>query len=301
VQPHDVTTPDGRHLEVLSGGDPDGFPWFFHGGSPSAAVPYAPMLDAAAEAGLRWITCSRPGYGASSPRLPAQGPPRFADDVADTAAILDALGLDEFVTLGWSGGGPRALGCAALLPQRCRAATSLAGVAPRHAADLDWSGAMAPENVAEYAAADAGAEAYEAYLVADFLPVLQAGPEQLEAAMGELFTDADRAVLDEAMLAWMVAVFERAGAQGVVGVRDDGLACVADWGFDPASISVPTAIWQGDADAMVPLNHGRWLAEHVPGTRVHLLPDAGHLLVATHLDEALAELRELAGLPALRA
>ncbi len=152
----EVTTPDGRTLEVLLGGDPEGFALVFHGGSPSAAVPYAPFDDAATAAGLRLITYSRPGYGASSPRRSEQGAPRFADDVADTAAILDHLGVEEFVTLGWSGGGPRALGCAALLPDRCRAAASLAGVAPRHAPDLDWSAGMAPENVAEYATADQG-------------------------------------------------------------------------------------------------------------------------------------------------
>ncbi len=292
----EITTPDGRALEVMLGGDPDGFPWVYHGGSPSAAVPYAPLDDAASTAGLRLITFSRPGYGASTPRGADAPPPRFADDVADTTTILDALGVDSFVTLGWSGGGPRALGCAALLPGRCRAATSLAGVAPRHAAGLDWSAGMAPENVAEYAAAAAGAATYEAYLVEEFLPVMDASPDDLAAAMGELFTDADRAVLTPAVTQWMAQLFTRAAAQGVVGVRDDGLACVAEWGFDPAAIAVPTAVWQGDADAMVPFAHGEWLAATVPGTRAHLLPGAGHLLVVTSLEEALTELRELGGL-----
>ena len=295
----DVPTPDGRTLEVVTGGDPAGFPLVFHGGSPSAAVPYAPLLHAAASAGLRLVTFSRPGYGASSPRAADQGPPRFADDVADTVTVLDHLGIDTFVTLGWSGGGPRALGCAALLPDRCRAAASLAGVAPHHAPDLDWSAGMAPENVAEYAAATAGREEYAAYLTAEFLPVMEATPDDLAASMGELFTDADRAALDAPMLAWMVELFRHAAAQGITGVLDDGLACVSEWGFDPATITVPTSIWQGDADAMVPFAHGEWLATHVPGARAHLLPGAGHLLVATHVDEALAELGELAGLTGL--
>jgi len=37
----EVRTDDGRTLEVLTGGDPDGLPWLYHGGSPTAAVPFA--------------------------------------------------------------------------------------------------------------------------------------------------------------------------------------------------------------------------------------------------------------------
>ena len=59
------------------------------------------------------------------------------DCAADVAAILDHLGADQFVTAGRSGGGPHALACAALLPDRCLAAASLAGPAPRRAEGLD--------------------------------------------------------------------------------------------------------------------------------------------------------------------
>lgn len=292
----DVTTPDGRTLEVLVEGDPDGFPWLYHSGSPSAAVSYPPFDEAAHRAGLRLITFSRPGYGGSSPRPHPPGGPRFAHDVADAVTVLDHLGVEEFVTLGWSGGGPRALACAALLPGRCRAATTLAGVAPHDGAGLDWSAGMAPENVAEYAAAAAGPEAYAAYLEAEFMPVLQATADDLVEAMGGLLTPVDAAVLTPAYAAWLAADFARAGAQGVVGVRDDGLAAVSPWGFDLASITVPVSVWQGCEDAMVPFAHGQWLAQHVPGARSHLLDDEGHLSLAGRIDELLADLRDLAGL-----
>lgn len=292
-----VTTPDARSLEVLTGGDPEGRTWLFHAGSPSAAVPHAAIDDAAAALGLRMVTWSRPGYGASTPRdLPSDGP-RFVDDVADAVTILDHLGAEEFVTLGWSGGGPRALGCAALLPDRCRGAASLAGIAPRDAADLDWSAGMAPENVAEYAAAQAGATAYAAYLTAEFLPVLNAGPEDLVAGLGELLTPVDRRALaeDPGFAGYLAESFRRAAAQGVRGVRDDGLACVAPWGFDPTAIRVPVAVWQGRQDAMVPHAHGVWLAEHVPGAQAHLLDDEGHVSLVHRLPEILTDLVRISG------
>src|SRR3954449_7850476 len=133
----EVQTRDGRSLEVLTGGDPSGFPLLYHGGSPSAVVRFEPMERAAVDAGLRLITYSRPGYGGSTARpRPA---PVVADDVAASEDVLSALGVDRFVTVGWSGGGPRALGCAALLPG-CLAAVSLAGIAPHDAPGLDWKG-----------------------------------------------------------------------------------------------------------------------------------------------------------------
>jgi pimeloyl-ACP methyl ester carboxylesterase len=68
------------------------------------------------------------------------------------ARILAELGLDRFVTR-WSGGGPHALACAALLPDRCDAAASLAGVAPFDAEGLDFMAGMGAENVEEFGAA----------------------------------------------------------------------------------------------------------------------------------------------------
>ena len=283
--------PDGRALEVLDDGDPDGFPLVFHGGQPSAAVSYAPLSEAARAAGLRLLTTSRPGYGSSSPR-PGY---RVADDVDDTHAVLDHLGLDEFVTAGISGGGPRALACAALSP-RCRAATSIAGVAPRDAEGLDWFAGMAEENVDEYTAAAAGPEEYGAFLETAFLPTLEASPEDVADALGGLVTPVDRAALTGDFAAFLAASFRHAGAQGVVGMRDDGLALTGDWGFDVGAITTPTAVWQGDQDAMVPFGHGAWLAEHVRGVHAHLLTDEGHLTILARADEVFAELRELAGL-----
>lgn len=282
----------GRDIEVLTGGDPDGFPLLYHSGSPSAVARSPQMDQALADQGLRLVTYSRPGYGASTPR-PAPG--QFADDIAETQVVLDHFGITDFVTMGWSGGGPRALACAALLPGRCRAAASLAGVAPADAPDLDWSAGMAEENQAEYQAAAAGADAYEAYLTENLLPFFQTSAAELSEAMGGLVTPVDKAALTGDMAEVLSRSFQNAGAQGVRGARDDGLAAFAPWGFDLATITVPVAIWQGGQDAMVPYAHGEWLVRHVPGAEAHLLPEHGHLSLMQVLPEILSDLKRLAG------
>jgi pimeloyl-ACP methyl ester carboxylesterase len=288
-----MTLDDGRELEVLMAGNPGGYPWLWVPGTPSAAVDYPRFDDLAAKLDLRLVTWSRPGYGSSTPRpLPPQGP-RIVDDVPDIEAVLDAQGIDEFVVVGWSGGGPRALACAAVLPDRCRAAATLAGVAPFDAEGLDWLAGMAPENVADFTAALQGPEAYAAFQEEFFMPLTSASVADVRAGFGELLTSTDEAAFTGDMAQWLTEMMHRAGAQGVVGVRDDGLAIAAPWGFDVADTSVPTAIWAAGQDAMVPYAHGKWLAAHVPGAVPHLFDDAGHITLVTKLEDVLVEALEI--------
>jgi pimeloyl-ACP methyl ester carboxylesterase len=155
-----VQSSDGRDLDVLRHGPPDAFPLVFHCGTPNAPDEFATLFDAVDERGWQLVAHARPGYAGS-----ARHEGRTVADVAgDVAAILDSFELERFVTLGWSGGGPHALACAALLPDRCAAATSLAGVAPFDAEGLDFLAGMGPENVEEFGAATRSPAELQAFL-----------------------------------------------------------------------------------------------------------------------------------------
>ncbi len=149
----------GRTLEYLVEGPAGALPLVLHHGTPGGAVRQAPIFDAVTGRGLRILQYSRPGYGGSSSH-----PGRLvADAAADVVTLLDTIGADEFVTAGWSGGGPHALACAALLPGRCLAAATISGVAPHAAEGLDWLAGMGDENLAEFGAAAAGPAALTTY------------------------------------------------------------------------------------------------------------------------------------------
>jgi len=252
------------------------------------------MIEAAAQRGLRMVTCARPGYGASTPR-PGR---RVADVTQDVTAVLDELGAAHFVTVGWSGGGPHALACAARLPGRCLAAASMAGVAPHSAEGLDWVAGMGAENIEEFGAALAGEGPLTSFLepaAAELATVT--GPAVAES-LGGLVSAADKAVAGGEFADYLAASFRAAVRTGIAGWRDDDLAFVADWGFTMAEVGAgaPVTIWQGDQDMMVPPAHGTWLAGHVPGARAHLLPAEGHLtLGVTSFGAILDDLLDLAG------
>ncbi|SOC49560.1 Pimeloyl-ACP methyl ester carboxylesterase [Blastococcus aggregatus] len=293
---HLVPTPDGRVLEVLTTGPEDGFPLVFHHGTPQAAVPYGILERPASARQLRTIAYSRPGYGRSTPRSDAVSTATVADDARDTATILDHLGLDEFITLGWSGGGPRALACAAMLPGRCRAATCGVGIAPPDAAGLDLLAGMAPENVAEYTAVGRGADALAAYLEEHGAPMFSVTADLIVLGMGALLPDVDKAALTGELAEYLAASTRRAGMQGIVGWRDDDLTHSRPWGFDMGEIVVPVSIWQGTEDRMVPFAHAVWLSRHVAGARAHLVEGEGHVSLVMRMDRVLDDLVQQAGL-----
>jgi pimeloyl-ACP methyl ester carboxylesterase len=286
--------PDGREIDVLTTGPEDGFPLVVHGGTPTGLVVEQQIAAAAADRGLRYVLAARPGYEGSTPR-PGR---RVADVAPDVAAILDALGAGPFLSVGMSGGGPHSLACAALLPGRCLAAASVAGVAPYDAAGLDFLAGMGPENVTEFGLTAQGADALTPYLEREALALREVTGEQVSAALGGLISGADAGVLTGEFAQQVADSFRAAVREGIAGWRDDDLAFAASWGFSLDALDGRVAIWQGDQDRMVPFAHGQWLAAHIPGARVHLEPGAGHLtMVVTAVERILDDLLDLAGRP----
>jgi pimeloyl-ACP methyl ester carboxylesterase len=274
---HEVTTPDRRTLAVVEAGAPDGPVLVTHHGTPAAGRFYRPELESAEARGLRLIAFDRAGFGGSTPN-PGRS---IADVAADVVAILDALGVERFATYGWSGGGPHALACAALLPGRCLAAATIAGVAPYDAEGLDWMAGMGEGNLVEFASAREGREPLTDYCRADAAAILATTPEQLADALRPHLSDVDREALTGELADFLWGELTGGLAPGVDGWLDDDLAFVRPWGFDPQAITVPLLVWQGAHDLMVPPAHGRWLHQHLRADG-GILPDEGHLTLFGH-------------------
>jgi pimeloyl-ACP methyl ester carboxylesterase len=203
------------------------------------------------------------------------------------------MGAERCYTLGWSGGGPHALACAALLGDRVIKAAVIAGVAPWDAEGLDWKAGMGAENLEEFAAMEAGPDALRAFLDAARSSLDGVTAEQVAASLGDLIGEADRRVLEGDFAEFIAESFRVGLAEGVDGWFDDDLAFRANWGFALDAIRVPVTIWQGGDDRMVPAAHGAWLEQHIPGARAELRPAAGHISIAVDrygeiLDDLLA-------------
>ena len=255
--------PDGRTLHYYDTGAAEGADlavvWFH--GTPNLGEPPQPLLPAAAERGIRFVSYERPGYATSTER-PGRD---VASAAGDVAAIVDALGIGRFAVLGHSGGGPHALACAALLPDRVFAAVDVSGTAPYGGEGLDFFAGINPSGEAELRAAVLGRAELAACLEAsEFDP--------------EMFTPGDLAAL-EGSWAWLAGVAGKALEGGLTGFIDDDLAGVRPWGFDPAAIEVPVLICHGEDDRVVPIAHSRWLADRIPTAQLLSYPGDGHVTV----------------------
>jgi pimeloyl-ACP methyl ester carboxylesterase len=270
----DVTLPDGRTLHVHDEGDPNGRAVVFHHGTPACGRLHPHDIEDARARGLRLIGFDRAGYGGSS-----ANPGRvFGSAAADVAALLDALGVGRFATWGHSGGGPHALACAALLPDRCVAAASLASPAPYGAEGLDFFDGMGELNVQEFQLLlERTPEELESAIREMQPEFFSAGPTGLKQAMLTVLSPLDQEVMTDEFAEWGFRVMSEGAAKRIEGWRDDDLAVVRPWGFDVAGIRVPVLLLHGTEDLMAPVAHGRWLAEHIPGVEAEISDTEGHL------------------------
>jgi pimeloyl-ACP methyl ester carboxylesterase len=279
-----VRCADGRRLAVKVSGHPTGHPVFILHGTPGSRVGPFPKSRVLYELGVRLISFDRPGYGGSD-RLNSR---RVADVVPDVVAIADALGLDRFAVLGRSGGGPHALACAALLPERVTRAGVLVSLAPWAAEGLDWFAGMSDSNVREYTAAATSPEVLTAHLV-QTAALIKADPTSHVITLDTEMPEADRRVVSDvgirALLAQNFAEALRDSADGWI---DDALAFCSPWGFDLADIKVPVLLWHGANDVFSPVAHARWLADQIPHAIMYIRPDTAHFAALEVMPDVLS-------------
>jgi pimeloyl-ACP methyl ester carboxylesterase len=278
-----VLAPDGRRLTVRVLGKPSGPPVFFMHGTPGSRVGPHPRSQWLYQHGVRLIAYDRPGYGGSD-RLPLR---RVAHAAADVRAIADELGLESFSVVGRSGGGPHALACAALLPDRVRRVAVLVGLAPRHAEGLDWYAGMTESNQREYTIAESS--------VLELARVIESSAEQIRSNPAQLLRDLApelslpdrRVVADNGISLGLRRNYAMALVRSPAGWVDDARSFTQDWGFDLSDIQAETRLWHGEKDVFSPVAHTRWLARAIPGASEHIEPDKAHFSAIEKLPDLL--------------
>jgi pimeloyl-ACP methyl ester carboxylesterase len=269
--------PDGRVLDVQVSGPENGTLFVWHHGTPGCSYQSEQKQRVLGERGLRLATYTRAGAAGSTRRRGRT----VADVAEDVAAIADHLGADTFLTGGQSGGGPHALATGALLPDRVLAVLAVCSAKP-YVDQPDFLDGMGADNVEEFSLALEGEEALLPFLQKERDGILDADAEGVIRTLDNLLPGVDRAVLTSEVGEDLIRNLQ-GGVEELYGWLDDDLAFTKDWGFSLDDVRVPTYVWQGSADLMVPFHHGEWLAAHVPGAVAHLEDGEGHLSIQVRM------------------
>lgn len=276
--------PDGRQLGFAEWGPTDGdlVVVDFHGG-PGCRLAISVDPTEFTAHNVRWISTDRPGLGLSSPHPDR----RVSDFCNDIAYLVDHLGIDHFVTVGWSMGGPYAAACAALLPARVE---GFGLIAP------------APIGLDEDDGADRMGKAWswqlardDPWQMADIYTRLGLEARRNPSLAVELFSlglsqPELSAMRRSDVQAEFLATIVEATRQGAVGLVDDLRVEMQPWGFDPRTIARPGFVWQGDDDTFsTPAMAKQW-GETVVDLQVRILPGEGHLFPFSWTKEILEAL-----------
>jgi pimeloyl-ACP methyl ester carboxylesterase len=275
---------DGRVIAVEVVGDDDATPVLLCHGLADSRLAAQSLQLAARDLGLRVIAPDRPGIGGTDRRWLRW----LADWADDAAAILDVLRIDSAALLGISGGGPFASACAARLPDRVR---SLMLVCPLGLSEWPTVGMAQGERLSLALASHA--PVFGGWSMGRLAALARRSPDTFLWLAATNQPDVDiRALQQPGVRESFLTCYVEAFRQGSWGVAQDLRLLTRPWGFDLGSITAPTSIHHGDADATVPVQHARLYAQAIPGARLEIHPGEGHFSILSQPRDILAALAE---------
>jgi pimeloyl-ACP methyl ester carboxylesterase len=273
---------DDLNFEVIITGDRQKQPvLFIHGFGASAACisPSQAVLD---QLGIYLIAINRPGTGRSTFFKPTG----IAGYLAYLVRVLDELGTERVILLGWSAGGIFAQAFAARYPERVRQLSLISSAIPlynpcgRKVLPLKWKVIPAVNRLLPGVARK---------LFSDMAGKMRKAPDQVLRQSFRQMPPSDQRVTDQpenyALL--RQAGLESYGTQGR-GPYFDVLALCAREVIPLADITAPTLIWHGTDDTSWPLAFAYYLNGQIKNAQLRVLEKQGHLLYLTQWNPILA-------------
>ena len=261
---------DGRFIEYIDNGVSSKSALILHHGTPTSMTVWGTWLAAAAEKGIRAIAFTRPGYAGSDRKVGH----RIIDSNDDLEEILNQLDIENFVSVGWSGGGPYAL--ASGLLKKCTGVQLIASVSPYDVEDFDWFQDQTPEMVEEAKVSVKSLEDSIAFKEGYYTELRDMTTEQFlveyeKRSSFKAFENAYREFSKDLSFSMRDALRD-----GAIGYAEDEYAFLSNWGFETKEIQVPVGIWQGLDDKSVSPHMAKWLNANIVKPTLKLLEGQHH-------------------------
>lgn len=281
TEPTWVTLPHGRRLCYATWGDPHGTPCFLFHGWPGSRLMGSVLDDLCRQRGVRLIAPDRPGFGRSD----LQPGRTLCDWPVDVASLADALGIGRFGVVGISNGGPYALACGALLPERLTGLAVVSGMGPIH---LDEAREIMASQVRFTFALNALSPLLSEVIVSALAFGARMAPVVMATQMRLAAPPTDRLVLGEPEIAEALKrEYAEAFYQGAEGLNQEIGLMRQHWGFELSSIRLPVHLFHGEQDANVPVALARLVVAQLSDPRPQFIDNAAHYWYVHHFDQVL--------------
>ena len=264
-----ITLPDGRTLGYAEYGHPNGKVVFFLHGQPGNRL-FHPNPEITYQAGIRLIVPDRPGYGLSS-FAPQR---RLIDWPQDLHQLSRHLKADRYGIIGFSAGGPYALACGAVFPQNVSRLLLISSAPPLSDPSLK---AELPFLVRlnSWMLKASRILFYSSFRL--YWKHTRDNPRQFIRIAKSQSSPADQALLEkEEVDAMLLQTWEENLRIDSRGYAKDAELLLQDWGLDLAKIDLEVHLWWGTQDKTTPTFIQEYFAQHLPKSRLHQQPDAGH-------------------------
>ena len=273
--------PDGRTLAYIEYGDPAGEPIFYAHGGPGSRLEGSIFDQTASRYGFRLIATDRPGMGQST----FQPGRKLLDYPKDIVALADALGIEKFGVMGWSGGGAHTAVCGYAIPDRLTFNIPMCGYT--NFAELPGAAEMlrARADRISVGLAQKRPRLFGLFFTAKQISVKYFPGATFKTLLSSV-NKTDRQVADTPEFKeHFIADQQEALIQGGSGTAVDAAVHYVDWGFRLAEITGRVHIFHGTEDNLVPFQYAEHLATNIPGGVLHKLDGLGHLFPFDHQDE----------------
>lgn len=239
------------------------------------------QVDIAAQLGLRLIIIDRPGFGGSDYAEEYN----FVKWSEDLRALLNYLQLHQVEVIGYATGGVYAASTAAMMPERVSHLNIISsGDALQY--DSDYQATAKFYRMHMKLARD-----YPKLhrLFAGILDKgLQKDPNKLFKVLAHDLAACDLEVLHEPRFrAKFSRYLKEAKIQGSNAFSNEVCQVMSPWPFTPEQIKVPTTLYHGEQDKLIPLALAKRLANRVAHSQLYTYKDQGHYLIYQQWAEIL--------------
>ncbi len=286
-----ITLQDGRQLNFLDFGDPQGRPILFLHHMMGGPM-WTPRSQAeASENNWRVIAPSRPGFGRSDP-LALKGEALVNQTIGDLCALLDTLSIEAAVLLGSTSAAGLAACFVVQQPQRSLAMLNV-GFGGRCDDTLIASFPKRLRIMAQTSRTSELATRFLARVGVAAIDIL-GSRRHLEVHVEQSPPDM-QVIADKVICATLSDGLTHSVHQGVEAFCKDGYLALADWGdaLAQASILVPSACVVGMQDRTTPFDQMQRLLGPLTDYQVIAVEDAGQLVFYSHWPVVMQQLESL--------